>query len=58
MLKNGTIMHLDIESKKLKTKVRSHVEEVIDFIANEYYIISISKDRTIRIWDAINPPYI
>ena len=51
-------MHLDIESKKLKTKVRSHVEEVIDFIANEYYIISISKDRTIRIWDAINPPYI
>ncbi len=58
VLKNGSLVHLDVESKRIRYKMRSHGEAILDFVASESYLVTISRDRTIRIWDALVPPFV
>lgn len=49
---HGSIGILDKSNQEYKTLIRSHTEEIIaiDFHKTKNHIISISKDKTIRLW--------
>lgn len=48
----GSIGILDKSNQQYKTLLRSHTEEImaVDYHKSKDYIISISKDKTIRLW--------
>ncbi|KAL9642518.1 hypothetical protein ABK040_011085 [Willaertia magna] len=50
---NGSIGTLEINTQVYKPVLRSHTEDVIDIAAdpNRREFASVSKDRTIRVWD-------
>lgn len=52
--KYGSIGILDKSNQNYKTLLRSHTAEILamDFHTSKQNIISISRDRTIRLWDA------
>lgn len=53
---NGAISVLDLSNQSYKTVVRSHNDDVIQLEYQSFsnFLISVSKDYTIRIWDSVN----
>lgn len=53
---NGSIGILDKSNQGYKTLLRSHTDEIIglDFHTHKMIIITVSKDKTIRLWDIEN----
>lgn len=53
---NGSISVLDLSNQSYKTVVRSHCDDVVQLEYQSFssYLISLSKDFTIRIWDSVN----
>ena len=49
---NGSLGMVDIAKEKYVTLLRSHSDEIIaaDYNTNRNYIITVSKDKTIRLW--------
>lgn len=50
---NGSIGLLDISSQNYRTLLRSHIDSIVsvDYHKTKNEVISVSKDKTIRVWD-------
>jgi WD40 repeat protein len=50
---NGSLGVLDKSNQKYRTFLRSHTDQILnlDFHLGKRIIITVSKDKTIRLWD-------